>query len=102
MTTIKQVASHANVSSATVSRVLNNDARVSAEVRQRVRESIAALDYRPNRIARSLRRQSTETIGLIVSDIENPHFTRAVRTIENAAYEQGYRVILCNTDENSR
>lgn len=99
MTTIKQVASHANVSSATVSRVLNNDKRVSPEVRQRVRESIAELDYRPNRIARSLRRQSTETIGLIVSDIENPHFTRAVRTIENAAYEQGYRVILCNTDE---
>lgn len=99
MTTIKQVASHANVSSATVSRVLNNDKRVSPEVRQRVRESIAALDYRPNRIARSLRRQSTETIGVIVSDIENPHFTKAVRTIENAAYEQGFRVVLCNTDE---
>ncbi len=99
MPTIKQVASHANVSSATVSRVLNNDARVSPEVRQRVRASIAELGYRPNRIARSLRRQSSETIGVIVSDIENPHFTRAVRTIENAAYEQGYRVVLCNTDE---
>lgn len=99
MTTIKQVASHANVSSATVSRVLNSDTRVSAEVRQRVLASIAELDYRPNRIARSLRRQSSETIGVIVSDIENPHFTKAVRTIENAAYEQGYRVVLCNTDE---
>lgn len=99
MPTIKQVASHANVSSATVSRVLNNDSRVSPEVRQRVRASIAELGYRPNRIARSLRRQSSETIGVIVSDIENPHFTRAVRTIENAAYEQGYRVVLCNTDE---
>lgn len=99
MITIKQVASHANVSSATVSRVLNNDARVSQEVRQRVLASVSELGYRPNRIARSLRRQSSETIGVIVSDIENPHFTRAVRTIENAAYEQGYRVILCNTDE---
>lgn len=99
MTTIKQVASHANVSSATVSRVLNSDTRVSPEVRQRVLDSIAELDYRPNRIARSLRRQSSETIGVIVSDIENPHFTKAVRTIENAAYEQGYRVVLCNTDE---
>lgn len=101
MTTIKQVASHASVSSATVSRVLNNDARVSQEVRERVLASVAALDYRPNRIARSLRRKSSETIGVIVSDIENPHFTKAVRTIENAAYEQGFRVVLCNTDESA-
>lgn len=101
MTTIKQVASHASVSSATVSRVLNNDARVSPEVRQRVLASVAELGYRPNRVARSLRRQSSETIGVIVSDIENPHFTKAVRTIENAAYEQGYRVVLCNTDESA-
>lgn len=101
MTTIKNVASHANVSSATVSRVLNNDSRVSSEVRQRVLASVAELGYRPNRVARSLRRQSSETIGVIVSDIENPHFTKAVRTIENAAYEQGYRVVLCNTDESA-
>lgn len=101
MTTIKQVASHANVSSATVSRVLNNDARVSTDVRQRVLASVAELEYRPNRIARSLRRKSSETIGVIVSDIENPHFTKAVRTIENAAYEQGFRVVLCNTDESA-
>ncbi len=99
MPNIKSVAAHANVSSATVSRVLNNDPRVSPEVRARVRASIAELGYRPNRIARSLRKQTSETIGLIVSDIENPHFTRAVRTIESAAYEQGYRVVLCNTDE---
>lgn len=99
MPNIKSVAAHANVSSATVSRVLNNDPRVSPEVRDRVRAAITELGYRPNRVARSLRKQSSETIGVIVSDIENPHFTRAVRTIENAAYEQGYRVILCNTDE---
>lgn len=99
MPNIKSVAAHANVSSATVSRVLNNDPRVSPEVRARVRASIAELGYRPNRIARSLRTQTSETIGLIVSDIENPHFTRAVRTIESAAYEKGYRVVLCNTDE---
>lgn len=101
MTTIKQVASHASVSSATVSRVLNKDARVSQEVRERVLASVAELGYRPNRVARSLRRKSSETIGVIVSDIENPHFTRAVRTIENAAYEQGYRMVLCNTDESA-
>ncbi|MCA9833121.1 MAG: LacI family DNA-binding transcriptional regulator [Thermomicrobiales bacterium] len=101
MPNIKSVAAHAKVSSATVSRVLNNDPRVSPEVRDRVRAAVAELGYRPNRVARSLRKQSSETIGVIVSDIENPHFTRAVRTIENAAYEQGYRVILCNTDEST-
>lgn len=62
-------------------------------------EAISELGYRPNRIARSLRRRKTDTIGVIVSDIENPHFTRAVRAIEDAAYRQGFRVILCNTDE---
>lgn len=99
MATIKQVAERANVSSATVSRVLNHDRRVSVVNRDRVLEAVAELDYRPNGIARNLRRQKTDTIGVVVSDIENPHFTRAVRAIEDAAYKQGFRVILCNTDE---
>lgn len=99
MATIKEVAEYARVSSATVSRVLNQDDRVSAENRERVLNAVSALGYRPNRIARSLRRQTSETIGVVVSDIENPHFTQAVRTIEDAAYKQGYRVVLCNTDE---
>lgn len=99
MATIKQVAERANVSSATVSRTLNGDVRVSEDVRKRVLAAVQELGYRPNRIARSLRRQTSETIGVVVSDIENPHFTRAVRAIEDAAYKRGYRVILCNTDE---
>lgn len=96
---MKDVAQRAGVSSATVSRTLNGDANVSEEVRERVLEAVRVLGYRPNRVARSLRRQTTETIGVVVSDIENPHFTRAVRAIEDAAYSRGYRVILCNTDE---
>lgn len=101
MTTIKDVAAYAQVSSATVSRVLNNDAKVSPEIRNRVKFAISELGYRPNHIARNLRRQATETIGVIVSDIENPHFTKAVRAIENSAFNQGYRVVLCNTDEDA-
>jgi len=97
--TIKQVAERARVSSATVSRTLNGDTRVSGDVRARVLAAVHELGYRPNRIARSLRRQTSETIGVVVSDIENPHFTRAVRAIEDAAYSRGFRVILCNTDE---
>lgn len=99
MATIKQVAERAQVSSATVSRILNQDHHVSTVNRERVLQAVAELGYRPNRIARSLRRQQSETIGVIVSDIENPHFTQAVRAIEDAAYTRGYRVVLCNTDE---
>lgn len=99
MARIKDVAQHAGVSPATVSRVLNGTAHVSADVQDRVMISVEELGYRPNRLARSLRRQQTETIGVVVSDIENPHFTRAVRAIEDAAFKQGYRVVLCNTDE---
>lgn len=99
MATMKQVAELAEVSPATVSRVLNGDERVSPASREQVLRAVAALGYRPNRIARNLRRQQSETIGVVVSDIENPHFTRAVRAIEDAAYKQGYRVVLCNTDE---
>ena len=99
MARIKDVAKRAGVSSATVSRVLNGDGRVAEASRQRVFAAARELDYRPNHLARNLRRQKTETIGVLVSDIENPHFTQAVRTIENAAFERGYRVLLCNTDE---
>jgi DNA-binding LacI/PurR family transcriptional regulator len=96
---IRDVATHAGVSPATVSRTLNGDVNVSEDIRTRVLESVRELGYRPNRMARNLRRQTSETIGVVVSDIENPHFTRSVRAIEDAAYKRGYRVILCNTDE---
>lgn len=102
MATMKDVARRAGVSSATVSRVLNDDNLVSSAARDRVMQAIDELGYRPNRIARSLRRQTSETIGVVVSDIENPHFSRAVREIEDAAYKRGYRVVLCNTDETPR
>lgn len=96
---IKDVAHHAGVSSATVSRVLNADNGVSEARRARVLRAIEELGYQPNRVARNLRRKHTDTIGVVVSDIENPHFTRAVRVIEDTAFARGYRVLLCNTDE---
>jgi LacI family transcriptional regulator len=99
MVKIKDVAQHAGVSSATVSRVLNGDTRVTIASRERVLETVRMLGYRPNRVARNLRRQQTEMIGVLVSDIENPHFTQAVRAIEDAAFPRGFRVLLCNTDE---
>ena len=99
MVTIKDVAEAAEVSTATVSRVLSNKPHVRPSVRDRVLAAVAALDYRPNLVARSLRSQQSSTIGLIVSDIRNPFFTAISRAVEDAAYDQGYSVFLCNTDE---
>src|SRR4051794_6510165 len=99
--TIRDVAARAGLSQTTVSRVLNGDMTVREINRARVLEVIAQLDYRPNRVASNLRRQKAEMIGVVVSDIENPHFARAVRGIEDAAHQRGYRVLLCNTDENA-
>lgn len=100
MPSIKDVAEVAGVSIATVSRVLANSSRVKAGTRQRVLEAVEQLNYRPNLIARSLRAQKSAKIGLVVSDIRNPFFTAISRAVEDAAYEQGYSVLLCNTDEN--
>jgi DNA-binding LacI/PurR family transcriptional regulator len=96
---IRHVAELAQVSPATVSRVLNGSLTVREEHRRRVLDAVAKIDYRPNRLARNLRLQQAETIGVVVPDIENPHFSEAVRVFEDAAFRAGYRVLLCNTDE---
>lgn len=100
MTSIKDVAETAGVSTATVSRVLSDKPYVRPEIRQRVMAAVEALGYRPNRVARSLRVQKTNIIGLIVSDIRNPFFTSVSRAVEDVAYEHGFNLFLCNADEN--
>jgi DNA-binding LacI/PurR family transcriptional regulator len=97
--TIKDIAKHAGVSTATVSYVINQTKYVSPELTERVRAAIAHLGYQPNRIARSLRVQNTTTIGLIISDIQNTFFTSLVRAVEDVAYDHSHSIILCNTDE---
>ena len=99
MVSIKEVADAAGVSTATVSRVLAGGRYVRPEVRARVLATVNALGYRPNLVARSLRTQHANSIGLIVSDIRNPFFTAVSRAVEDAAYAQGFSVLLCNTDE---
>jgi DNA-binding LacI/PurR family transcriptional regulator len=91
----------AEVSPATVSRVLNGDQAVGATYRRRVQRAVDELGYRPNPLARSLRTQRTQAIGVVVSDIENPHFSEMVRAVEDEAYVRGYRVLVCNTDESA-
>jgi LacI family transcriptional regulator, galactose operon repressor len=95
--TIHDVASHAGVSAMTVSRVINESPRVSADTRRRVQASIAKLGYVPNRLARSLIQRKTGSFGVIVPDVANPFFTLIVRGAEQVAWRAGYHVILCDT-----
>lgn len=93
------MARRAGVSPATVSRVLNSNGSVRPDNRELVLAAVEELGYRPNRLASNLRRLQAEMIGVVVSDIENPHFAEMVRAVEDAAYLRGHRVLLCNTDE---
>jgi DNA-binding LacI/PurR family transcriptional regulator len=99
--TIGEVAHYARVSRATVSRVLNGNATVDEILRERVQEAVQALNYTPSRIARRLRKESHDVIGLIVSDIQNPHFVSVIKGVEETAYTNSMNVLLCSTGEDS-
>lgn len=99
MVKIADVAKDAGVSVATVSRALNSHPTVNAELAARVRDSAERLGYRPNGVARSLRRKSTDVIALIISDVSNPFFTAITRGVEDVAQRNGFSVLLCNADE---
>ncbi|HEY6057837.1 MAG TPA: LacI family DNA-binding transcriptional regulator [Candidatus Limnocylindrales bacterium] len=99
MTTIKDVARHAGVSTMTVSRVINRSGYASEETRVRVERSISELGYVPNAVARHLRSKRTKTIALVLSDITNPFFTTIARGVEDVAGSRGFGVMFCNTDE---
>ncbi|MEU6076369.1 LacI family DNA-binding transcriptional regulator [Micromonospora sp. NPDC047074] len=99
MTTIYDVARQAQVSPSTVSRVLNGQVSVDPDMAARVRQAVQELDYRPNAVARSLRRSQTRLWAVIISDIGNPFFTSMVRGVEDVAQGAGFSVVLCNGDE---
>jgi LacI family transcriptional regulator len=98
-TTIADVARRAGVSTATVSRVLSGVGRARPETHARVQAAARDLGYRPSDVARSLKRRSTLTLGLIVTNIENPYFPQLVRAVEDAANAEGYAILLCNADD---
>ena len=98
--TMKQIAELAEVSLGTVSHVVNGSASVRDKLRQRVLDAIQGLGYQPSQLARGLRRKSTNMLGMVIPDITNPFFPAVVRGVEDVAYKSGYRVVLCNTDNN--
>jgi LacI family transcriptional regulator len=102
MTTIVDVARAAGVSTATVSRVLNNNAQVDPRLAATVLQVIKDLGYRPSRVARTLRTRQNRVWALIISDVRTgPFFADVVRGVEDIAYGAGYSLFLCNTDEDS-
>jgi LacI family transcriptional regulator len=96
---IYDVARESGVSVFTVSAVVNNKSHVGKNLRERVEAAIRKLNYRPNLIARSLAKQRTHTIGMIVPDIANPFFPMVVRGAEDSAQKHGYNLLLCNSDD---
>ena len=98
--TIKDVAKEAGVSTATVSRVLNDVGFVSEEIKRRVFDAVKQLNYQPNAVARSLKQDKTNTIGVVIPDIANPYFMTISKGIEDTIQELGYQLIFCSSDEN--
>jgi LacI family transcriptional regulator len=102
MPNIYDVASRARVSVATVSAVLNDSAFVSTALRARVRAAVDALGYAPNLLARSLAKQRTHTLGMIVPDIANPFFPEVVRGAEDIAHAAGYTLLIASSDNDPK
>ncbi|NYF50511.1 LacI family DNA-binding transcriptional regulator [Tunturiibacter gelidoferens] len=100
MSNMKEIARLAEVSLGTVSNVLNNSAKVREPLRRRVLAAVDSLRYEPSQLARGLRRDKTNMIGMIIPDITNPFFPAVVRGAEDAAFGSGYRLVLCNADNN--
>jgi DNA-binding LacI/PurR family transcriptional regulator len=99
---IKEVAKRARVSTATVSRTINNSARVKPGTAARVRKAIEELNFYPNTHARTLVSGRSRILGLIISDITNPFFPELVKSFEDQAVQRGQEVIIGNTDYNTK
>src|SRR5215470_14955908 len=98
---LEQVARRAKVSTATVSRVMNNASVVKNSTRQRVIKAIEELKYHPNLHARNLAGGKSRTVGVILSNMENPFFFDIYKTVESDAHNEGYEVVAANTDYRS-
>lgn len=99
MATIYDIAKLANVSPMTVSRVINDSKNVSESTRAKVNRAIQELNYIPNSSARYLTSKKSNILSLVITDIRNPFFTKLARGAEDKAKQMGYRLLLCNSDE---
>lgn len=102
MATIKDVAKKANVSVATVSRVINKKGYVNEETRALVENAIHQLNYIPNELARSLFNKHSKLIGVLVPHFDTQFYAELIEGIENAAMKLGYKIMLSNTQDNAK
>lgn len=97
--TLKEIAQVLGVSVSTVSKSLHNSSEISVTTRSRVNKLAEKLNYRPNYIAQSLKSKSTKTIGVVIPDILNYFFVKALSGIEKADKEKGYRIVTCISND---
>jgi LacI family transcriptional regulator len=97
---IIDVAAKAGISPATVSRVLNQNPKVTQKTKERVMQAIEQLGYHPNAMAKNLRSQKSMTICVIVPDINVSYFVDIIKGVENMAYSNKYKVIICDAQKN--
>ncbi len=102
MATIKDVAKKANVSVATVSRVINKKGYVNEETRALVENAIHQLNYIPNELARSLFNKHSKLIGVLVPHFDTQFYAELIEGIENSAMRLGYKIMLSNTQDNAK
>jgi len=101
MPTIKDVARKAGVTVTTVSRVLNNRGYISEATRKKVYKAMEELNYQPNELARSLYRKKSYLIGLLIPNVSHPFFAELTSYIEYYAYQEGYKILLCNSEQDN-
>lgn len=100
MTTLKDIARLAGVSTATVSRVMNGKGEASPQTVKKIENLIKDLNYRPNRTAKALSSRRSNLIALLIPNLKNPFFSELVQQIEVAANNRGYQIYLCNSEDN--
>lgn len=101
MATIVDVAKKAGVSPTTVSRIINNRGSISEKTRKKVMRIMKEMNYQPNIMARSLQMKKSGIIGLIVPYLDHPFFSRLTESIENACYKNGYKLLICTSENNA-
>lgn len=100
--TLSDIASTIGVAPMTVSRVVNGTGYVSKETRELVLKAVAKMNYRPNGLARNLKRQRTDTVGLVLGDISNPYSTEIANAVREALRARGFNLFICISEHSAK
>ncbi|MEQ1606293.1 MAG: LacI family DNA-binding transcriptional regulator [Pyrinomonadaceae bacterium] len=100
--TLSDIAARSGVAAMTVSRVVNGNGYVSDETRKRVQKAVAEMNYRRNGLARNLKRQRTETVGLVLGDLSNPYSTELANAVRESLSFRGYNLFICISEHSAK